>query len=254
VTAVETGTDGRRALFGRLIDHAPLFPPASLPLPDALAADRRAQAGEDEWLLARLVWPASRLDELDNGGRGLSVVLDGPIEDFVAQSHKLRSLEAVEVRRRHGSADLAGLAAEVYVELPPDELDDLPSLAAFGLRAKVRCGGAAVPSVEELARFVRACREHGVVFKATAGLHHAFPTGGEHGLLNLLAAAVFGDEEEALAETDRDALRLDANTFRWRGRAVGAVEIARVRRELFATVGSCSFAEPVGELRALGVL
>ena len=160
----------------------------------------------------------------------------------------------MEVRRRHGSADLGGLADEVYVELAPDELDELPSLAAFGLRAKVRCGGAAVPSVEELAGFVRACREHGVVFKATAGLHHALPAGGEHGLLNLLAAAVFGDEEEALAETDRDALRLDADTFRWRGRAADAAEIARVRRELFASVGSCSFAEPVGELRALGVL
>jgi len=30
------------ALFERLIDHAPLFPPASLPLPEALAEDVRA--------------------------------------------------------------------------------------------------------------------------------------------------------------------------------------------------------------------
>jgi hypothetical protein len=30
--------------------------------------------------------------------------------------------------------------------------------------------------------------------------------------------------------------------------------VARARRELFASIGSCSFAEPVDELRALGVL
>jgi hypothetical protein len=36
--------DARRALLQRLFDHAPLFPPASMSLPDALEEDRRAQA------------------------------------------------------------------------------------------------------------------------------------------------------------------------------------------------------------------
>jgi hypothetical protein len=42
--------------------------------------------------------------------------------------------------------------------------------------------------------------------------------------------------------------------FRWRGRAAGPEELARVRRELFAGIGSCSFDEPVEELRKLGIL
>jgi hypothetical protein len=238
--------DARRAALAHLIDHAPLFPPASLPMPDALDEDRRARADENAWLLARLVWPASRLGELEGEDRGLSVLLDGPYSgDARAQ--------AVETRWEFG---LEGLAGEAYVELPlSDELEErVARLADRRLRAKVRCGGAVVPSVEELARFVRACRRHGVVFKATAGLHHALPTGGEHGLLNLLAAAVFGDEDAALAEADPAAFRFDAGTFRWRDRAVDAVEVGRVRRELFATVGSCSFAEPVDELRSLGLL
>jgi hypothetical protein len=254
VTAVETGIDARRALLGRLIDHAPLFPPASLPLPEALAADRRARASEDAWLLARLVWPASRLDVLPDDDRAVSVVVDVRLEDFVALSHKVRSVEAVELRVPDELSGPAGLAREVYVELAPDELQRLPSLAALGLRAKIRCGGGTVPSVEQLARFVRACREQGVVFKATAGLHHALPTRAEHGLLNLLAAAVFGDEDAALSETERAAFELDADSFRWRGREAAPRELARVRRELFASVGSCSFAEPVDELHALGVL
>ena len=32
------------ALLARLIDHAPMFPPASLPLEEALAEDERARA------------------------------------------------------------------------------------------------------------------------------------------------------------------------------------------------------------------
>ncbi len=116
---------------------------------------------------------------------------------------------------------------------------------------KLRCGGARVPSVKEVARFIRSCRERGALFKATAGLHHAFPTDGEHGFLNLLAACVFGDEEELL--TTRN-ISLDADALRAGGRSADAEQCARVRRELFHSIGSCSFDEPVGELKALGIL
>ena len=120
--------------------------------------------------------------------------------------------------------------------------------------SKIRCGGASVPSVEELAAFVRTCRERAVVFKATAGLHHAYPTGaGEHGFLNLLAAAVFGDEEDAL-RAPHGAFELDAGSFRWDGRAAGAEDLAHVRASLLHSIGSCSFFEPVGELHDLGIL
>jgi hypothetical protein len=253
---VETSVDPRRALLGRLIDHAPLFPPASLPLADALAADRAAGAEPAAWMLARLVWPASRLAELPAEERGISVVLDMPLPDFVAQSHKVRSLEALELTWRDGLAELAGAAREVYVELPLDAslTGRVDELARLGLRAKVRCGGERVPAPGELAGFVALCHELGVPFKATAGLHHAVRTAGEHGLLNLLAAAVFGDAEPALAEEDAGAFRLDRDAFSWRDRVARGPELARVRRELLVSVGSCSFGEPVEELRALGLL
>jgi len=116
---------------------------------------------------------------------------------------------------------------------------------------KLRCGGASVPSVEEVADFVRRCRDEGLRFKATAGLHHALPTDGEHGFLNLLAASVFGDEEEMLATRD---ISLDATSFRAAGRTADPEACERARRELFASIGSCSFSEPVGELREHGIL
>ena len=87
------------------------------------------------------------------------------------------------------------------------------------------------------------------MFKATAGLHRAVRSNGGHGFLNLLAAVVFeGREEAALAETESNAFTLDAARFSWRGESVGASELVRVRRELFHSIGSCSFFEPVEEL------
>ena len=94
-------------------------------------------------------------------------------------------------------------------------------------------------------------RASGLRFKATAGLHHALPTGGEHGFLNLLAACVFGDEEAMLATRE---IALDADPSGPTDARADAETCARVRRELFASIGSCSFDEPVGELKALGIL
>ena len=224
--------DARRALLAELIDHAPLFPPASLPVDEALAEHERARASDDAWLLRRFVAPASLLATLPRAGLRLSVVLDAPAELDDPR------IEAVEVPP---GVDSRPDVAEVYVEGSIEP----------GFRAKVRCGGTRVPTVEELAGFVRRCREERVVFKATAGLHHALPSDGQHGFLSLLAACVFGDEEAALRD---DAFALDAEAFRWRDRVADPEQLARVRRELFAGFGSCSFTDPVDELRALRIL
>jgi hypothetical protein len=214
--------DARRALLTRFFDHAPMFPPASLPPVEALAEDRRARESEQAWLLGRLVWPAAQLSELpQDEGRALAVVDAG----------SERQDEAV------------------YLEGVP-----LDEVAARGLRAKIRCGGERVPTAEELADFIRGCRSRGLVFKATAGLHHAYPTeSGEHGFLNLLAAAVFGNEEEALRE-GAPAFALDDASFRWRDQEALPTRLADVRASLFHSIGTCSFFEPVGELAELGIL
>jgi hypothetical protein len=241
--------DARRVLLGGLIDHAPLYPPASLPLDDALADHRRALESTDSWLVRRFVCPASKLDELAGEALRLSVVLDHDIP--LPDDDRIEAVEATAVP----TSSLV-LGREIYVELAPVEgvEEQIAELGAAGLRAKVRCGGLQVPSVEALAGFVRACREAQTVFKATAGLHRAFPSAGQHGFLNLLAAATFGDEEQALAEEDREALALTAERFTWRDRQAGPDELARVRRNLFSGIGSCSFDEPIGELRTLAIL
>lgn len=226
-----------RALLHGLIDHAPLFPPASLPLEEALEDHRRALASPHAWMVSRFVCPASRLGDLDGEQLRLSVVADEPVGELDER------IEAVEGR----DPALARLGRETYLEGV-----DLADVKAAGASAKVRCGPEA-PPVEQLAEFVRRCRSEGLAFKATAGLHHAVRTEGRHGFLNLLAAAVFGDEKHALAEVDVEAFSL-GETFRWRDREAVYEEVADARCSLFHSIGSCSFTEPVEELEALGWL
>jgi hypothetical protein len=231
--------DARQILLQRLFDHAPMFPPARLPLPEALEDHRAARASPESWMLARFVAPASKLVELREGqspeGLSLSVVLDGEAD--------LEGVEAVEVRVPDESAvrNFPELDAELYFELPlaTDCCKVVEAIRERGAFAKVRCGGGTVPSVPELAAFIRTCREAGVPFKATAGLHHPVRTNEEHGFLNLLAAAA-SDDVEGMLESDDPERLLSADPRR--------------AREALRSIGSCSFWEPLDDLKALGVL
>ena len=237
------------ALFGGLIDHAPTFPPEELPLDEGLAEHRRVRASEHGWIVNRFVCPASKLSELGDEPLRLSVVLD--TGELPSSDPRIEAVEAAGI----DPEVLFDAAPEVYVELPlrDDVSFRILQLKELGLRAKVRCGGAAIPSVPALAEFIRACRRLEVPFKATAGLHQPWRHDGEHGFLNVLAAALFGDEELALEE-DPDAFRFDAEQAGWRGDTVGIEEIVRVRRELFVSFGSCSAQEPIDGLAALRLL
>ena len=246
----ETAVDARRALLGQLIDHAPTFPPARLPLAEGLEEHRRVRESEDGWVVNRFVCASSQFERLGDEQLRLSVVVDdGRLPD---PDDRVEAVEAAGLDPEL----LVDAAQEVYCELPlgDDVSFRILQLGELGLRAKVRCGGAAVPGILQLAELVAACRRLEVPFKATAGLHHPVRSDGEHGFLNLLAAAVFGDEEEALAEEDPSAFELTRDAFGWGGRTAGAAEIARVRSELFVGFGSCSAQEPIDGLRELRLL
>jgi hypothetical protein len=280
VTVTGAASDARNALLGRLIDHAALFPPASMSVPDAVAEDRRARESPYEWMLARFVCPASKLAALGDampwaGAPGLSVVLDqddlAPLERAAAAG---APVEAVELRLPEPVPsppflDATGrLRWTPYFELMLGEewRDTVPEavrrVAAAGGRVKLRCGGAVVPSVEQVALVISACRNAGCVFKATAGLHHPVRRGSEHGFLNLLAAVVRAHGENAsaseiervLAEEDPGAFVVDREGLAVHGRRASGARIAAAREELFAGFGSCSWREPVEDLRELGIL
>ena len=236
--------DARRAALGGLIDHAALFPPASMPMVDALAEDARVRAAPEAWLVRRFVVPASRLDELGDAQLPLSVVLDAPYDGGDAR------VEAVEARPGADLDAVVGLAPEVYVELPADleRLSGARPAREGALRRRGRAvGRGAGRRHPELSR----------ARTAVQGDRRPAPrraSRAEHGFLNLLAAAVFGDEEAALWRDIRARSRSTARRSAGATDARTAAEVATVRERLFVGFGSCSVAEPVDELRALGIL
>ena len=140
----------------------------------------------------------------------------------------------------------------------------LDALAGSGHRAKYRTGGLepqAFPAPRELAAFVTGCAARGLPFKCTAGLHRAVrhtdaATGlTHHGFLNILAAtgsALRGGPEravEALLDS-RDGGELSAAL----AEALADDGRSAPLRALFTAYGTCSVAEPLADLAALGLI
>lgn len=163
-----------------------------------------------------------------------------------------------------------------FVELPRDERWEnelsgaVYALARHRLGAKVRCGGViaqAFPEPREIAAFLAATAEEQVPFKATAGLHHPVRHFNKasgftmHGFLNVLAAAAFAragrsrDELERVLDDEEAAdFGIDGEALRWNGDVVDAGRLHELREGGFIAYGSCSFTEPVEDLRHLELL
>jgi hypothetical protein len=249
--------DVRRALFERLIDHAALFPPAAMSMEEALAEDRAARSSPYAWMLDRFVCPATRLGELDGLDAPVSVVVDGPLEE-PAEALEVRLTEARPDPRelRRLAAELGQWSSEVYYELRLGERwrDSIPAtvgaIAAVGGRVKLRCGGEVVPTAEQVALVMVSCHATRVPMKATAGLHHPLRRGSQHGFLNFLCAAAHSGEslqavQAILEEVSLEGLPLAELT---------EAQLRSTRRRIFKGFGSCSWREPVDDLRELGVL
>lgn len=158
---------------------------------------------------------------------------------------------------------------EVPIEGPYRQL--IAAIDEVGAYAKVRTGGTVpelFPAAEQLTQFLLAVTHRGVAFKATAGLHHplrgsyplTYDVGAArhpmYGFVNLLLATAElarggeGETAQAILEDD-DAThfpRSDSD-LSWRDRHYPRDELASVRARFFLGFGSCSFREPVDELR-----
>jgi hypothetical protein len=136
---------------------------------------------------------------------------------------------------------------------------------------KIRCGGLAadaIPEAEAVAAAIATCRATEVPLKATQGLHHPFrhhdPGLGAmvHGFINLFTASILAYVHdlpvkvliEIVAEADPEAFTVESDHLAWLDYAVSADEVARARRSLLTSFGSCSFSEPRNDLRRLGIV
>ena len=166
----------------------------------------------------------------------------------------------------------AGVAA--FFEIPGNQdLEEyLALLQGTQASAKIRTGGLtaeAFPSRDQLSQFIIACSQAQIPFKATAGLHHLLPGKYSlrkeadsssmvmHGFLNvaILAALAYGQkvtEEEALAvlqESSIDGFQFQGDSISWNEHRLDISELEKARQSFFCSIGSCSFQEPMDELK-----
>jgi len=88
------------------------------------------------------------------------------------------------------------------------------------------------------------------------------PSGTMHGFLNLFLMTGFAREsykpdvlEELMEEEFSEVFHFDDQGITWRGENTLSVwQIERLRRLGFQSFGSCSFEEPIEDLKALGLL
>jgi len=165
--------------------------------------------------------------------------------------------------RRNDIAAVEGFAAHA-TDFPDD-----PTLRRTGF--KLRCGGLepqAFPPAERIAQIIADCRDQLIPLKCTAGLHHPvrfFDPALDvkhHGFLNVFGAGVIASAlnstraelTECLLDEDPASFRFEGDRFQWRDRIVTAAQIERGRERLVCAFGSCSFDEPLDDLRTLGIM
>ena len=254
----DTVAPALRALLERFIDYAGLFPPASVPLDATIANYHSYQNGDHRWMLRWLVLPVSQCETVHAALRpSLSLIAEA--DDGHAAAIETKTI--VSANR------------PVYCEVSPDNLTMLDSIQEAGNFAKIRMGSVqpeGIPSVTSVAAFINACADRKLPFKATAGLHHPVralqaltyeddaPRAVLHGFLNVLMAAAFAwegqrDIEAILSETEPAAFSFDDRAY-WRDQSLSLAEIKAARHDFIHSVGTCSFDEPIADLRSLHLL
>jgi hypothetical protein len=240
-------------------------------------------------MLGAFVVPVARIAELaaalpESGSSSWPVSVLAPSLDALPKSHDGRlHIRALEIAPQEPKTILAGgggplEGAQVFHEVPLDDCMEarLDAIGRVGAASKVRTGGVvsdAFPAAPRLADFLGACAERGLAFKATAGLHHA--THGRYALTYERGSpftSMYGFLDLALVATllrarrvaTRDAVDLlrgcgggvvhEAKGFRWCGHRMSFDEIAETRSTFFLSFGSCSFEEPVADLKRMGLL
>lgn len=250
-----------------------ILPSARLEEFEDEAAALLPREGARSWALSALA--ASDLDEdiarIEAFNERHRNARDGAV---LVDTVELKAYTSRDVSR---AGELLDRRFATFMEVPvgEDPAELIAAIAATQAHAKIRTGGVtpdAFPTSAQVVRFIARCIAHDVAFKATAGLHHPWrgeyrltyapdaPTGVMFGFLNVLLATTAlhagADEDIAkglLDERDPGAVVFDDRGATWRGTHLSLQALAAGRERMMA-FGSCSFREPVGDLRQQALL
>jgi hypothetical protein len=277
-----------RALLSSIVDYAGLFPPAQLDLKSAIETYHQARSSPENWMLGHFVIPASRWPELweftgDLKSFSFSLILSRQWKAELEQiaSDRIASLEFPPLPPHEIKDALSYVSSQVdvFFEIPfnVDLSDYLPIFKSSQAGIKIRTGGITqdfFPIVGKLTEFILSLATHQISFKATAGLHHPLPgqfpltyepnsdSAQMHGFLNIAIASALAyhhkltesDVLEILKTTLPEAFQFTDDSVSWRDRSLNLAEIETARQQFFRSFGSCSFHEPVTDLKTLALL
>lgn len=271
-------------LWAGLFDDAALFPPASLPMINAVAEHGRHRHAWYSDAVGYFVCRFDALHELDAAAqhaRFSEANVAVTVPDGIAAAKQARESAAeygwihVKSLEVPVAADEAVAAALVlapltghgcvgYLEVPVAAvtMELASALKTTGIGLKLRCGATGttpVPTADALTAALHAVIGSGVLFKVTAGLHHAVrgvdsDTGQtHHGFANLLCAVdvlqTRGDDFTARTWLESsDVVAVAAHLH-----ALSPHRVQALRGQL-RSIGTCSISEPVEDLVALGLL
>lgn len=299
-----------------LIDYAGLYPPAQLPLHEAINHYYDYLRSPDRWMLGHFVIGVEQLVPLtailkahpyllDVEPLSLAVVTQGGAteEDFLDNCREDAAAIQTFIEAHPNQVNVAQVEFKpplltdtatvtqllhntkavfnlpVFYELSLDENweEQLHAAAAgiaeFGPGAglKLRTGGLvaeAFPSVPQVAAVITTCLEAHIPLKFTAGLHHPIRQYRDevqtkmHGFINVFGAGTLVYTEHfspaqinlVLSDEHPDHFVFDERGFHWQVYEVKAEEVAAARQSALISFGSCSFDDPLTDMRQLGWL
>ena len=293
-----------KTLMDQIVDYAGLFPPAELGMRETVQNYAAYLAGENAWALGRLVMPVSRLGEFERVAGAARAGSGGAdrwrLSALVGKEWERDVGEVVAFNERHAGDGAPAMVIDsveikasdpgaiirikretqetTFFEIPihEDPAKWISAIVEAGAHAKARTGGVdqrMFPTAQDVVRFMERCRENGVAFKATAGLHHPLraahrltyepdsATGTMHGFLNVFLGAAFlyaglgvKDVITILEESSSDAFVFSDSGVAWRSHGLDEGQIRVARREFSTSFGSCSFDELFEDLKGLKLL
>jgi hypothetical protein len=207
-----SGAASLRALLGRAIDYAGMFPPCSLQLDTALKNQAQYVRTPDSWMLSAFILPLAKFGEAEElithfdkhhelRISALGAKTQNPAEfvnEIKTAAEKIgafqnRHADAAPVvqfeiafpagvdlaKLNEAAAALGNLRVQTFFEAPAESAEETIAMLARAKQAlfgyKLRTGGVtadAFPSSVQIARAILASTRHHVPMKFTAGLHH----------------------------------------------------------------------------------
>ena len=212
-----------------------------------------------------------------------------PSKDIMQKATDL--LNQNNLKHYHEFAELPYVGIDYSTELDETSWDSVvvPTVAMISemknAGIKLRCGGIvkdAFPSVEKVAAMIQACSLNKIPMKFTAGLHHPLRHFEEqydcdmHGFVNVFGAGILASNFEQpqhsqekyrmfillshmIDDNNSDNFNFDESKLTWKVGddrdtrfEIDTEKIKKARGNRAISYGSCSFEEPIDDLKQLG--